>query len=59
MTGKMALVDEADMVGSFADGELACGKKLLRFSHPGLDDILVRGLAGRLPKLSSVWLEEA
>jgi hypothetical protein len=48
MTGKMALIDETDLVGSFADGELAGGQKFLRFSHPGLDDILVRRLAGRL-----------
>lgn len=48
MTGKMALIDETDLVCSFADGELACCQKLLRFSHPGLDDILVRRLASRL-----------
>jgi hypothetical protein len=35
MACKMALVDEADMVCSFADGELACGQKFLRFSRPG------------------------
>jgi hypothetical protein len=44
----MALIDETDMVCGFADGELACGQKFLRFSHPGLDDIPVRRLAGRL-----------
>jgi len=44
----MALIGETDMEGSFADGELARGQKLLRFSHPGVDNILVRGLAGRL-----------
>ncbi len=43
----MALVDETDTVCSFADGELSCGQKFLRFSHPGLDDIPVRRLAGR------------
>jgi hypothetical protein len=48
MTGKMALIDEPDMVCSFTDSELACGQKFLRFSHPGLDHILVRRLAGRL-----------
>jgi hypothetical protein len=48
MTGKMALIGETQMKGSFADGELACGQKFLRFSHPGIDDILVRRLAGRL-----------
>ena len=48
MTRKMALIDETDMVGSFADGELACCQKFLRFSHPGLDYILVRRLAGGL-----------
>ncbi len=48
MTCKMALIDETDMVCSFADGELACCQKFLRFSYPGLDDILVRRLAGRL-----------
>jgi len=48
MTCKMALIDETDLVCSFADGELACGQKLLCFSHPGLDDIPVRRLAGRL-----------
>ena len=47
MTGKMALIDETDMVCSFADGELACCQKFLRFSHPGLDDIPVRRLTGR------------
>ena len=44
----MALIDETDMVCSFADAELAGCQKFLRFSHPGLDDILVRRLAGRL-----------
>jgi hypothetical protein len=44
----MALIDETDMVCSFADGELACSQKFLRSSYPGLDDILVRSLAGRL-----------
>ena len=34
MTRKMALIDETDMEGSFADCELACGQKVLRFSHP-------------------------
>jgi hypothetical protein len=48
MTRKMALIDETDMEGSFADGELACCQKFLRFSHPGLDHIPVRRLAGRL-----------
>ncbi len=48
MTGKMALIDETDLVCSFADGELACGQQFPRFSHPGLDDIPVRRLAGRL-----------
>jgi hypothetical protein len=48
MTGKMALIDETDKVCSFADGELACAQKFLRFSRPGLDDIPVRRLAGRL-----------
>ena len=43
----MALIDETHMVCSFADGELAFCQKFLRFSHPGLDDILVRRLAGR------------
>jgi hypothetical protein len=38
----MALIGETDLEGSFADGELACGQKFLRFSHPGLDHILVR-----------------
>jgi hypothetical protein len=42
----MALIDETDIVCNFADAELACGQKFLRFSHPGLDDILVRRLAG-------------
>ena len=44
----MALIGETDMEGSFADGELACCQKFLRFSHPGLDNIPARGLAGRL-----------
>jgi hypothetical protein len=44
----MALIDEANMVCSFADGEISCGQKFLRFSHLGLDDIPVRRLAGRL-----------
>ena len=48
MTRKMALIDETDMVCSFADGELARCQKFLRFPHSGLDDILVRRLAGRL-----------
>jgi hypothetical protein len=48
MACEMALIGETDMEGSFADGELACCQKFLRFSHPGLDDILVRGLAGKL-----------
>ena len=48
MTRKVALIDETDMVCSFADGELARRQKFLRFSHSGLDDILVRRLAGRL-----------
>ena len=48
MTCKMALIGETDMVCNFADGELACGQKVFRFSYPGLDDILVRRLAGRL-----------
>jgi hypothetical protein len=48
MTREMALIDETDMVCSFADGELACGQKFFRFSHPGLDHILMRRLAGRL-----------
>ena len=48
MTGKMALIRETDMDGSFANGELACCQKFLRFSHPGLDDILLGGLASRL-----------
>jgi hypothetical protein len=43
----MALIDETDMVCSFADGELACSQKFLRSSYPGLDDILVRRLAGK------------
>ena len=47
MTGKMALIDETDIVCHFADAELAGGQKVLRFSHPGLDDILVRRLARR------------
>jgi hypothetical protein len=47
MTGKMALIYKTDVVCSFADGELACGQKFLRFSYPGLDDIPVRRLAGR------------
>jgi hypothetical protein len=34
MTGKMALISETDMLGNFADGELACGQKFLRFFHP-------------------------
>ena len=48
MTCKMALIDETNLVGSFADGELAFGQKFFRFSDPRLDDILVRRLAGRL-----------
>jgi len=32
MTGKMALIGETDMEGSFADGELACGQKSFAFS---------------------------
>ena len=44
----MALIGEADMVCNFADGELACCQKVSRFSYPGLYDILVRRLAGRL-----------
>ena len=48
MTCKMALIDETDMVCSFADAELACCQKFLRFSHPGLDHILMRRLAGSL-----------
>jgi hypothetical protein len=51
MTGKMALIDETDMVCSFADGELAGCQKFLRFSYPGLDDIPVRRLAGRFSEL--------
>src|ERR1700730_13694243 len=47
MTCKMALIDETDTVCSFADGELSCCQKFLRFSHPGLDDIPVRRLASR------------
>jgi hypothetical protein len=42
MTGKMALIDKTDVVRSFADSELTCCQELLCFSHPGLDDILVR-----------------
>jgi len=45
---KMALIGETDLEGSFTDGELACCQKFLRFSHTGIDDILVRRLAGRL-----------
>ena len=48
MTRKMALIDKTDMIGSFADGELACCQKVLRFSHPSLDDIVVRRLASGL-----------
>src|SRR5258708_36113104 len=48
MAGEMALIDETYMVGNFADRELACGQKFLRFFHPGIDDILVRRLARRL-----------
>jgi hypothetical protein len=48
MTCKMALIDETNMVCSFADGEPACGQEFFRFSDPRLDDILVRRLAGRL-----------
>jgi hypothetical protein len=48
MTAKMALIDETDTVCSFADSELACGQKFLRFSHPGLNHILVSLLASRL-----------
>ena len=48
MTGKMALIDETNMVCSFADGELAGGQKFLRFSYPSLHDIPVRRLASRL-----------
>jgi hypothetical protein len=48
MTGKMALINETNMVGSFTDGELPCAQKFLRFSHPGLDHIPVRRLTGRL-----------
>jgi hypothetical protein len=48
MTCKMTLIHETDMVCSFAYGELACCQKFLRFSHPGIDDLLVRRLAGRL-----------
>jgi hypothetical protein len=48
MTCKMALIGETDMEGSFANGEPAGCQKFLRFSHPGLDDIFVGGLAGRL-----------
>src|SRR5258707_2846928 len=51
MTRKMALIDETDMEGSFADGKLACCQKSLRFPHPGLDHILMRRLAGRLFEL--------
>ena len=48
MTGKMALIKETNLVGSFTDGELARAQKFLRFSHPGLDHIPVRRLTGRL-----------
>jgi hypothetical protein len=48
MTCKMALIDKTDMVCSFADGEFAGCQKFLRFSHPGLDHILMWRLAGRL-----------
>ena len=48
MTCKMALIDKTNVVCNFADGQLACCQKFFRFSNPGLDDILVRGLAGRL-----------
>ncbi len=48
MPCKMTLIDETDLACSFADGELAGGQEFLRFSHPGIDDILVRRLAGRL-----------
>ena len=34
MAGEMALIDETDTVGNFADGELACGKEFLRFFSP-------------------------
>jgi hypothetical protein len=44
----MALIGETDMVCNFADGEFAGCQKFLRFSYPGLNDILVRRLAGRL-----------
>ena len=44
----MALIDETDPVCSFADGQLACCQQFLRLSHPGLYDIPVRRLAGRL-----------
>ena len=47
----MALIDETDLVCSFADGELACGQKFLRFSHPALDDILVRRPTNFVSKL--------
>jgi hypothetical protein len=50
MTCQMALIGETDMEGNFANGELACCQKVLGFSQPGLDDILLRGLAGRLFK---------
>ncbi len=33
----MARIDETDLVCSFADGELAGGQQLLRFSHPGAE----------------------
>jgi hypothetical protein len=47
MTGKMALIDETDMVCRFADREPACCQKFLRFSYPSLNDVLVRRLASR------------
>jgi len=48
MTGKMALIGETDMVCNLVDGEFARGQKFFRFPYPGLDDTLIRRLAGRL-----------
>ena len=48
MTRKMALINETNMEGSFANGKLARYQKFLRLSHPGLDDLLMGRMAGRL-----------
>ncbi|HYZ72943.1 MAG TPA: hypothetical protein VE641_07670 [Chthoniobacterales bacterium] len=44
MTGKMALIDETDIVGNFTGSKLECAQKFLRFSHPGLFNSLLAQL---------------